>query len=316
MEKALLVVSFGTSHRETRDETIGAIESYLAKAMPHRKLYRAWTSRFIIKKLKERDGIEIDTVDRAIDRMIDDGIKDLLIVPTHMIGGSENQKMMTMIRERLAESHRECGSVAETSGHEGSEAGPFDRVRVSRPLLDTPEDLSALVETVAGELLAGPEKTGNELPAGGPEKTLVLMGHGSGDRPEANEIYVRLEEEFHRQGYPNVLVGTVEGEPGLEQVLEKIKSDEVMIAPLMIVAGDHAVNDMAGDDPSSWKNRIAAGRNSDFGAETPVSRRGSVDEEGTGTDPRTVIPVLRGLGSYPGVQAMFLEHAMAAEAEK
>ena len=307
MEKALLVVSFGTSHMGTCDETIGAIENYLAKAMPHRKLYRAWTSRFIIKKLKERDGIEIDTVDRAIDRMIADGIKDLLVVPTHMIGGSENDKMRGMIRERLVGSHGEKETVTETSGgdesetgisgYDGAEASPFERVRISGPLLDKADDLERLVEAVAGELLTGDPAR---------EKTLVLMGHGSGDKPKANDIYVRLEEEFHRQGYPNVFVGTVEGQPGLDHVLDKITSKKVMVAPLMIVAGDHAVNDMAGDDPASWKNRIAAGREADAGAEAD-GRPGVKD------DSRTVIPVLRGLGSYPGVQAMFLDRAVAAE---
>lgn len=271
--KGLLVVSFGTTHKDTCEETIGAIEEHLAKAMPARSLYRAWTSRFIIKKLRERDGTKIDTIEEALERMSAEGIEDVLVVPTHMLAGAEYDKVEAAVKSL-------------------SEADRPERIATSRPLLDSDGDLKRLAEVIAGELLSADDP---QLGADDPRTALVLMGHGSADKPEVNEIYVRLETEFHKAGHTNVFVGTVEGEPGIDTVIDKVRSidplERVLLAPLMIVAGDHAVRDMAGEDPDSWKNQIA---------------------EATG--PATeVIPILRGLGSYAGVRDMFVEHAALAD---
>lgn len=289
----LLVVSFGTTHRETCRETIGAIEDDLAKAMPFRRLYRGWTSRMIIRRIEGRDGIHIDTVEEALERMAAEGITDVLTVPTHLIAGAEYDKVIAALREK---------------------AGCFDRLAVGRPLLDSPDDLDRLAEVLAGEWLGDPDRA-TEASAGewpDPGAALVLMGHGSAEREDANEVYVRQEEAFRRQGRNNVWVGTVEGRPSLDDVLEKMALagedapdqepeetadarmpgqargiQRVLLAPLMIVAGDHAVNDMAGDGPESWAGRLAA----------------------AGYDPQ---PVLRGLGSSAGVRVMFACHARDA----
>lgn len=271
--KGLLVVSFGTTHKDTCEETIGAIEEHLAKAMPARSLYRAWTSRFIIKKLRERDGIEIDTVEEALEHMSAEGIEDVLIVPTHMLAGAEYDKVEAAVKS-LPEADRP------------------ERIATSRPLLDGDGDLKRLSEVIAGELLSA----GDLQPdAGDPCTALVLMGHGSADKAEVNEIYVRLEKEFHKAGHTNVFVGTVEGEPGIDTLIDKVRSidplERVLLAPLMIVAGDHAVRDMAGEDPDSWNNQIAE-------AIGPAAE---------------VIPILRGLGSYAGIRDMFVEHAALAD---
>ena len=285
-DKGLLVVSFGTTHSGTCEETIGAIEACLAKAMPARRCYRAFTSRFIIKRIRERDSVNIDTVEEAMERMASEGIHDLLVVPTHMIPGGENDKMMAAVE---------------------SSANLFEEIRVSRPLLDSPEDVKKLAEVIAAELL---EKS--DTPAGDAEvqgrtadRILVLMGHGSADKPEVNRIYVETEEAFRSLGYDNVYVGTVEGRPSLEDVIAKLRTHEadpgakreadcedgakteILLAPMMIVAGEHAINDMAGEGDDSWKSRI----------ETIHKVR----------------PVIRGLGSYEGIQKMFLEHGERAE---
>ena len=263
--RGLLVVSFGTSHRQTCDETIGAIEAALAKAIPDRALYRAWTSGRIIRRLRERDGVCIDTMEEALERMASDGIADVLAVPTHMIAGAEYDKVLTALTEKRDR---------------------FRQLAVSRPLLDSPSDLQALSGILVRE----------HLPAG----ALVLMGHGSAERREANEVYVQLEEAFRERGCENAFVGTVEGEPCLAEVLGKLdcRSREqgnprpdrpVILAPLMIVAGDHALKDMTGAEPASWQNRLTAAG-------------------------WTVRPVLRGLGAYRGVQDMFIEHARNAGA--
>ena len=338
--KGLLVVSFGTSHNETCEETIAAIEKHLAKAMAGRRLYRAWTSRFIIRKLRERDGVEIDTVEEALVRMADDGIRDVLVVPTHMLGGAEYDKVLAAVDQGCR-----SGEGGATTG-DGSEAETytFDRISISRPLLDSDEDIQKLAAVIADELLecerCGVESRSADEPPEGADAALVLMGHGSADRPEVNRVYHKLEEEFRRAGHDNVFVGTVEGSPTIDDVIGKLvvwRSGHVagaydsaapgpaahpdspaaegaelpaaeapeapaatlLLAPLMIVAGDHAVNDMAGEGPDSWKNRIAAALcGQDPAGQCPAAE---------------VIPILRGLGSYPGVQQMYADHAAVTE---
>ena len=285
--KGLLVVSFGTTHNRTCEETIGAIEESLAKAFPDRKIFRGWTSKMIIRRLDARDGIHVDTAEEALDRMVDQGIDDVLVVPTHMIGGGENDRLAELLRAK---------------------AGQFKCITASRPLLDEERDLEELAKILGEEYLGAPgaleaadASETSDAPGARGDRALVLMGHGSADKPSANEIYVRLEESFHRLGWTRAFVGTVEGTPDLEDVLGKLSGGDraagpaggstgeaaTTLAPLMIVAGEHAVKDMAGEDPDSWMNRMkAAGY--------------------------TVEAVKKGLGAYEGVRRMFVRHGRQA----
>ncbi len=258
MSKAILVVSFGTAYAETRKKTIEAIEADLAAAFPERKLYTAWTSGMILRKLKKLGEETRDTLTEALERMERDGVTDLLVQPTFLQAGYE----MRMVRETLEQwKHR------------------FGRVAIGEVLVAGPEDLNAL----AGALE-------DHFAAVGPDEALVLMGHGS----EGADFYPyeKLTAAFRRGGRANFCVGTVEFEPGIAPALDMVrarKPKKTFLAPLMIVAGDHAINDMAGDEEDSWASRIAA----------------------LGTEP---VCVLKGLGEYPEVRALFAEHARCAAA--
>jgi len=257
-KKALLAVSFGTSVAETREKTIGAIEKDLSAAFPDRSLYRAWTSSIIRKKLLRTENLAIDSVEEAMDRMAMDGVTDVLVQPTHMLIGEEYNKAVDAIR---AGAHR------------------FARVTLGAPLLTTPEDLKALAQAMK-----------DAFPTLAEDQMLVWMGHGS-DKTEDN-VYLRLNERFAAEGTDNVIVGTVEFDPGFDGVRERIrarKPRQVLLAPLMVVAGDHALNDMAGDEPDSWKSLVA----------------------GEGTEP---VCILKGMGEYPSVRAIYVRHAQCAAA--
>ena len=256
MKKALLVVSFGTSIPETREKTIYALERELAAAFPDRVFYRAWTSGIIRKKILRTEGLEIDSVAEALERMAADGVEDLLVQPTHLLDGEENRLMTEAIR---------------------AAAGSFKAVSIGAPLLSTADDIAALAR-VMKEI--SPEPAADEL--------FAWMGHGSGEMKE--NVYTALNDLFAAQGDRNVVVGTVEFEPGVDVVLDRIrelKPRRTFLAPLMVVAGDHAVNDMAGDEEDSW--------------------RALAEKEGT--EP---VCILRGLGEYEAVQVLYVAHAMAA----
>ena len=256
MKKAILAVSFGTSHLDTMEKTIGAIEKELSGAFPDRALYRAFTSGMIIRKLKLDLHLEIDSVEEAVKRMREDGIEDVLIQPTHIIHGFEYEKMMEQI--------------------EPYRTG-FQTVRIGEPLLATMEDYEEAVRQIMEE--AGLEQ----------EETLVLMGHGT--EHHTNAAYPALDYTFWAKGYPNVVVGTVEGFPEMDEVLKKLKerkAKKILLMPFMIVAGDHAKNDMAGEEADSWKSIL----------------------EQAGYEVR---PVLKGLGEIPGIRKMFVRHAREAK---
>ena len=272
MSKAILVVSFGTSFKETREKTICALEKDLQEAFPDRKFYRAWTSNRIIKKVREVEGLKVDTIEEAVSRMKADGVTDVLVQPTHMMYGYENARLIKLLEEKK---------------------GDFDVISVGSPMLISEEDLDYMSRAVAAEF--------DDVRSG--EAALVLMGHGSPGGPDKtvktpdddpNKIYLDQEESFHKLGYDKVFVGTVEAVPTLEDVIAKLddalqSKGKVYLAPYLIVAGDHATNDMAGDEPDSWKNVIA----------------------GAGYE---VVPVIKGLGEYPEVRARFVEHAKDAAA--
>lgn len=255
-KKALLVISFGTSYEETRKKTIERIEEDLKNAFPDRIFFRAWTSGFIRKKLKERDGLVIPSVEEALEEIARAGITDLLIQPTHIQAGGEFAKITRAV-----------------SGYENSGM----KIRIGRPLLDTKEDIAEMAEVLTG-MFSGMNKA----------EMTVFMGHGSEDA--ALPVYDLLGKAFEQAGQGDFVVGTVEFEPGIGIVLDKVKEQKpkrVILTPFLIVAGDHALNDMAGEEEDSWKNRIAA--------EGPK-----------------VECIVKGMGEYPQIRALFVKKAKEA----
>lgn len=256
-KKAILAVSFGTSHEDTRKVTIDAIEDSMREAFPEYPVYRAWTSKMIIRKLKNRDNIIVPTVREAMEQMISDGITDVLVQPTHVINGIENDLM-----KEDALSYRDS----------------FHSISFGDPLLTTEEDSHKVIAAIAEEFSNITKK-----------QALVFMGHGT--THFANSIYAALDYTFKDKGYHNFFLGTVEAYPSMESLKKMVKAyqpEEVVLAPFMIVAGDHAKNDMAGDDPESWYSQFK-----DEGYEVKA--------------------VLKGLGEYKGIRRLFIDHIRAID---
>ena len=258
----LLAVSFGSSYNETRDVTIGAVEAALQAAYPEYEVRRAFTSQIVIDILEEREKMEIDNVIEAMDRLVADGVKEVVVQPTHVMPGFEYDDVMAEIADY---------------------ADKFDSMKVGDPLLASDDDYDALVASLLEETA--------EYNAEG--TAIVFMGHGT--HHEANETYSRLQKRLNAAGAANYFIGTVEAEPSLDTVLAAVQETEatkVVLLPLMIVAGDHANNDMAGDEEDSWKTAFA---NAGYEVEC----------------------VLKGLGQYEGVQNILIAHAgKAIEGQK
>jgi sirohydrochlorin cobaltochelatase len=253
---AILVVSFGTSHSDTREATIGAIERAIQEAFPDRQVRRAFTSRIVLGVLRRRDGLEIDDVRQAMDHLVSDGVQDLIVQPTHVMNGFEFDRMIEAIAP-----YKEA----------------FAALKVGAPLLSSAEDYKQLVDEISSEL---PQTQAGEA--------IALMGHGGSHF--AGSAYAALDYAFKDMGHANVFVGAVEGYPDLETIVRHVTdfgATRVLLLPLMIVAGDHAKNDMAGDGEGSWKAAF----------------------EGAGCE---VACVLRGLGEYRGVREHFVRHVRAA----
>ena len=226
-KKAILIVSFGTSYENTRKRTIDAIERDIADAFPVCPAYRAWTSKMIIAKLKKRDGIIIHTVKEAMEQMLLDGITDVIVQPTHVINGIENDQMKA---DALSFRDR------------------FSSIVFGNPLLTTEEDNQAVVQAVAGEFQDMDQET-----------ALVLMGHGT--EHYANSVYAALDYRFKDMGHKNIFLGTVEAYPALDSLLraaDSFQPKKIVLAPFMIVAGDHARNDLAGAEADSWDSILKA----------------------------------------------------------
>lgn len=254
-KKGLLAISFGTSVAATRPRTLQAVEDALRDAFPDRRFYRAWTSSVLRRKLEREEGQKIFSVEEALAQMAADGVTDALVQPTHLLPGEEFRV--------TEEAVRAC-------------AGRFASLALGRPLLSEETDVAALAAALEA---AWPTPEG---------ELLALMGHGSAEM--TFPVYTLLDAQMKRDGFLRACVGTVEFEPGIAPVLERVRAEKprrVHLAPLLLVAGDHAVNDMAGDEPDSWKNQIARA-----GAE-PVCH-------------------LVGLGEYEAVRALFVRHARQA----
>ncbi len=275
-DKELLVVSFGTSFNDSRAEDIGGIEKALIKAYPDWAVRRAFTSQIILNHIQARDDEKIDNIEQALDRAVENGVKTLVVQPTHLMHGAEYDQLTDTISEYEDE---------------------FETVVIAEPLLgevgDDAETVNADKKAVAEAVTAEAVKAAgyDDLKAADGDSTaFVFMGHGTSHT--ASVTYSQMQTQMDKLSYDNVFIGTVEGEPketSCENVIEAVKAagyKNVVLRPLMVVAGDHANNDMAGDEEDSWKSAFAAA--------------GAFDK---------VDVQIAGLGGIDAVQQIYIEHA-------
>ncbi|MBR6468806.1 MAG: sirohydrochlorin cobaltochelatase [Lachnospiraceae bacterium] len=278
-DNEILVVSFGTSFNDSRAEDIGSIEKAIADANPDWAVRRAFTAQIIINHVQARDGEKIDNMQQALDRAVANNVKNLVIQPTHLMHGAEYDELKEAVDEY---------------------ADKFDSVVIAEPLLGEVgadasvinEDKKAVAEAVVSAAVsdAGFESLDATKDAG---TAFVFMGHGTAH--VAKVSYSQMATQMKELGYENVFIGTVEGEPeetACENVIEDVKAagyKKVILRPLMVVAGDHANNDMAGDDDDSWKSMF-----------TTSGAFDSVDCQ------------IAGLGRIREVQELYVSHTAAA----
>ena len=223
----ILVVSFGTSYNNNRSLTIGAIEDDIRDSFSDYDVRRAFTSQMVINILKKRDDLAIDNVKEALERALDDGIKNVIIQPTHIMDGTEYHFKILDVVEEFKDK--------------------FENIAIANPLLISDEDFEDLIASITSK---GDYDD---------ETALVFMGHGS--PAESNMVYTKLQSMLKEKGFDNYYIGTVEAKPDYDDVLAMVKEGDykkVVLKPLMVVAGDHAQNDMAGDEEDSWKSMFAA----------------------------------------------------------
>ncbi len=276
-ENELLVVSFGTSFNASRVADIKAIEDALQEANPDWSVRRAFTAQIIINHIQARDGEKIDNMEQALERAVANGVKNLVVQPTHLMHGAEYDEMCEAI-DNYRE-HFESVSIAEPLlGEVGSDATVIndDKEAVAKAVV------AAAVADSDFESLDAAKEAGTAF---------VFMGHGTAH--VAKVSYSQMQTQMQLLGYENVFIGTVEGEPeetSCEAVIEAVKAagyTNVIMRPLMVVAGDHANNDMAGEEEDSWKSMFeAAGL--------------------------TVDCQIAGLGGIADVQALYIAHTKAA----
>lgn len=257
VKPVILAVSFGTSYNDSREVTIGAVEKALADANPDYEIRRAFTSQIVIDILKERDNIQTDNVTEAMERLVADNVKDVVIQPTHVMTGYEYDDVIEEVNKY---------------------ADKFDSMKISSPLLVSDSDYDSVINSITSETAEYNKE----------ETAIVFMGHGT--EHASNATYAKLQDKLIEGGFDNYFIGTVEAEPSLDDVVALVKASDaksVVLLPLMIVAGDHANNDMAGDEEDSWKTAF---ENEGFEVEC----------------------VLKGLGQYSGIQQLLVDHAKAA----
>ena len=278
-ENEILVVSFGTSFNDSSAEDIGGVEKALQAAYPDWSVRRAFTAQIIINHVQARDDEKIDNMDQALERAVDNGVKNLVVQPTHLMHGAEYDELTEAV-----ENYKD----------------KFESVKIAEPLLGEVgadetainEDKAAVAEAITAEAV----KTAgfDSLDAAKEEGTaFVFMGHGTSHTAKIS--YSQMQAQMEQLGYENVFIGTVEGEPedtACEAVIEKLKNagyKKVILRPLMVVAGDHANNDMAGDDDDSWKSQFEASGAFD-----------SIDTQ------------IAGLGETDAIQQLYVAHTQAA----
>ena len=278
-ENELLVVSFGTSFNDSRAEDVKGIEDALAKAYPDWSVRRAFTAQIIINHVEARDSENIDNMQQALDRAVENGVKNLVVQPTHLMHGAEYDEMTEAI-----------------NGYKDK----FESVAIAEPMLGEVgddatvinDDKKAVAQAITDEACkeAGFDSMDAAAEAG---TAFVFMGHGTSHT--ANVTYDQMQTQMEDLGFKNAFIGTVEGEPedtACDKVIEKVKEagyKNVVLRPLMVVAGDHANNDMAGDDEDSWKSQFVASGNFE-----------NVDCQ------------IEGLGRVEAVEQLYVDHTKAA----
>ena len=278
-DNELLVVSFGTSFNGSRTADIGGIEKALQTAYPDWSVRRAFTAQIIINHVQARDDEKIDNMDQALQRAVDNGVKNLIVQPTHLMHGAEYDELTEAV-----ESYKD----------------KFESVTIAEPLLGevgdsddaVNDDKKAVAEAITAEAVKTAGYDSLEV-AEADGTAFVFMGHGTSHTAKIS--YSQMQSQMNDLGYKNVFIGTVEGEPedtACEAVIEKIKEagyKKVVLRPLMVVAGDHANNDMAGDDEDSWKSQFEAS--------------GAFDKIDT---------QIAGLGEIAAIQDLYVAHTKAA----
>lgn len=258
-KQAMLVVSFGTSYADTRALTLDATEAAFEEKFASYDVYKAYTAQTIIDILEERDNIDVYNVREALDELKKEKYGTVVVQSLHVMNGAEYDDMMAVIEEYRDD---------------------FIEIKVGKALLTTHEDYEKTIEALAVNF---PERTDKEA--------IVFMGHGT--HHEANAVYAALEYAFQAAGHENVFVGTVEGFPEFDHVLARLEANEiekVTLMPLMIVAGDHAENDMGGDEDDAWKTMLKKA-----GYEVEV--------------------YMHGMGESQGIRDLFMAHAEEAIGE-
>jgi len=256
-ENELLVLSFGTSFNDSRRLTIGAIEDSLETAFPNYSVRRGFTANIVIDHVNRRDGFLIDDVEASLKRAESNGVKTLVVQPTHLMNGFEYNDLIKEV---------------------GDHADSFDKVVFGEPLLTSDEDFKRVEQAIV-------EWT-KEYDDG--KTAICFMGHGT--EAESNGVYQKMQELLTADGHTNYFIGTVEAAPTLDDVIASVKKgdyERVILEPLMVVAGDHAHNDMAGDEEDSWKSAFEA--------------------EGY-----KVECLMRGLGENEAIRQIYVDHAKAA----
>lgn len=278
-ENELLVVSFGTSYNDSRVEDIKSIEDALAEAYPDWSVRRAFTAQIIINHVQARDGEIIDNMQQALDRAVENGVKNLVVQPTHLMHGAEYDEMAEVLDEY---------------------SDKFESVAIAEPMLgEVGDDVTVInedKEAVAKAVVdAAVKEAGfDSMDAAAEDGTaFVFLGHGTSHTAKVS--YSQMQTQMEELGYKNAFIGTVEGEPedtACEAVIDKVKEagyKKVVLRPLMVVAGDHANNDMAGSEEDSWKSMMEASGAFD-----------SVDAQ------------IAGLGGIEAVQELYVAHTKAA----
>lgn len=257
--KAIMVVSFGTSFDNSRNITIGGIEAAIREAFPDWQVRRAFTSQIIIDHIKKDSDIEIDNVEKALKRAKEDGVKELVVQPTHLMDGLEYNEL----KDEL-EKHKD----------------DFDKVVLSKPLLTTDDDFKNVIKAIT----SAHESEDNGKTA------ICFMGHGT--EAKSNSVYKKMNDMLHEEGFENFYVGTVEASPTFQDVIDEANKHggytDAVLSPLMVVAGDHANNDMADmEDEESWASMFK---------EAGYNVRCNIE----------------GLGSNWNIQQIYVDHVQAA----